>query len=79
MTAQLQEVRDSFKKHYFAHGDLHGDNILIGSLNGEKEQLHIIDFAPASRLTSDEFFDSRKYKSDERNFNNYFKIINKHK
>lgn len=77
--AQLHEVKNSFKKHYFAHGDLHGDNILIGSLNGGKEQLYIIDFAPARHIEGDEYFNSREYKSDERNFNSFFRIIHKNK
>ncbi len=62
------------KKHYLAHGDLHGDNILIGTINGEiKRKIYIIDLINAEQFTSDTYFDSSKYKSDERNFNSFLR------
>lgn len=56
------------KKHYLVHGDLHGDNILIGSVNGGVNKIYIIDLYNAEQFTSDTYFNSVKYKSDERNF-----------
>lgn len=70
--AQLKEAREYMKKHYLAHGDLHGDNILIGSINGEG-RIYIIDLYNAEKFTSDTYFNSSKYKSDERNFNSFFR------
>ena len=70
---QLQEVRESMRKHYLVHGDLHGDNILIGSINGGVQKVYIIDLYNAEQFTSETYFNSDKYKSDERNFNSFLR------
>ena len=72
--SQLQEAREYMRKNYIVHGDLHGENILIGSINGEKRKICIIDLYNAEQFTKETYFNSDKYKSDERNFNGFFRV-----
>lgn len=73
--SQLQEVREYMKKNNLAHGDLHGSNILIGTVEGGEEQIYIIDFTAAQKLSAGEYINSPQFKSDEKNFNRFFNTI----
>ncbi len=75
---QIQEAKEYMNKNYLAHGDLHANNILIGTINGDtKRKIYIIDLYNAEQFTRDTYFNSSKYKSDERNFNSFFRNVNK--
>ena len=79
---QIQEAKEYMNKNYLAHGDLHANNILIGTINGDtKRKIYIIDLYNAEQFTRDTYFNSSKYKSDERNFNSLLHDIyqKKHK
>ncbi|MBQ3171032.1 MAG: protein kinase family protein [Mailhella sp.] len=77
--SQLQEVRNYMRENRLVHGDLHGSNILIGTLGNGERQLYIIDFASAKQFTDDSIFKSHEYKTDEINFNRYFNTVQKAK
>lgn len=77
--SQLQEVRNYMKENNFVHGDLHGSNIFIGSVNGGEKQVYIIDFTAARQIKDGSYFESQEYKSDEINFNRFFNAVKKGK
>ena len=72
---QLREVRRYMKENRIVHGDLHGSNMLIGTLGDGEKQLYLIDFTGAKQFSNDSYVESPEYKSDEINFNRYFKTI----
>ena len=73
--SQLQEVRDYMRKNNLAHGDLHGSNILIGTIGSGKRQICIIDFAASQQFNDSNYVNSPQYKSDEKNLNRFFNTL----